>query len=351
MSAFILLYCYLFLVWIFTSTIRYKEKQRSIQSIASCMGLLFLLGLHSPELGCDVNGSYVPAFEHTDATFITSPDDAIYGFELGYMNYMALIHYLTNNVQVFLFITALIAVIPIIYLIYKYSKNMMFSIIIYTSWYLYYFSFSGLRQVIAVGLCAIATNFLFKRKLIPFVAIVYVASLFHTSALLFIIAYPLYVYRISNKKLLIFGLLAVCVLVFSQNSMQLVAMILFGADSRYADKFTNTEFGGFTIAIIYFVFALYQMYVDKKSSNPYLPILILLGVIQTTGIYSQTIPRLAYYFIPLFALSFPEVLNMVRDRKTRMISQCFFIVIFVSFFMMQANGHYLNVTPFKFFWE
>lgn len=351
MTAFILLYCYLFLVWLFTSAIRNPKKQRCIQSVASCIGLLFLLGFHSPKLGCDVNVAYVPAFEHTDATFIISPDDAIYGFELGYMNYMALIHHFTNDVQVFLFITALVVVIPIVYLIYKYSKNVMFSILIYTSWYLYYFSFSGLRQAIAIGLCAIATNFLFKRKLVPFVAIVYAASLFHTSALLFIIAYPLYVYRISNNRLLIFSLLAVCVLVFFQNSMQLVAMILFGADNRYADRFTNTEFAGFTIAIVYFAFALYQMYVDKKSNNPYLPILILLGVIQTTGIYSQTIPRLAYYFIPIFALSFPEVLNMVNDRKTKMISQCFFIVIFVSFFMMQANRHYLDVTPFKFFWE
>lgn len=309
------------------------------------------MGFHSPELGCDVNGSYGPAFEHTGVKFVTSLDNSIFGFELGYMNYMVLIHRFTNNFQVFLFITALIAVIPIIYLIYKYSKNVMFSILIYTSWYLYYFSFSALRQAMAVGLCAIATNFLFKRKLIPFVAMVYAASLFHTSALLFIIAYPLYVYRISNNRLLIFGLLAICVLVFFQNSMQLVAMILFGADSRYADKFTNTEFGGFTIAIVYFAFALYQMYVDKKSNNPYLPILILLGVIQTTGIYSQTIPRLAYNFIPIFTLSFPEALNMVRDRKMKMVGQCFFIIIFISFFMMQANGHYLDVTPFKFFWE
>lgn len=352
MTAFVSLYCYLFIIWMISQNIRDTKKRRTFQSVASALGLLFLLGFHSPALGCDVAGSYIPAFERMGTQFVTSIDESIYGFELGYMNYMALIHYFTDDVQVFLFITALIIIIPIVFLIYKYSKNVMFSILIYTSWYLYYFSFSGLRQTMAIGFCAIATIFLFKRKLMPFIAIVYFASLFHTSALLFLLAYPLYVfrYKISNKTLLILGLAAVLILVFFQNSMQFVAMILFGAESRYVESLKSSEFAGVTIAVIYFAFALFQMYLDKKNSNPYLPILFFLAVIQMTGMYSQTIPRLAYYFIPIFSLSFPQALSAM-SKNTRLMHQSVFIIIFVSFFMMQASGHYLDVTPFKFFWE
>lgn len=350
MGAFIFLYVYIFFVWFFFDNIKNVTKRKRFQCVASAFGLIFLLGFHSPTLGCDVAGSYAPAFERMGPFFITSADESIFGFELGYMNYMALIHNITDDIQIFLFITSLIIVIPIIFLIYKYSKDVMFSILIYISWYLYYFSFSGIRQAMAISICSVATFFIFKRKLLPFVAIVYLASLFHTSALLFLLAYPLYTYRISNKKLFVFGAIAVCILVLFQNSMQLVAMILFGADSRYVESLSNSEFAGFTIAIVYFAFALFQMSLDKKNHNPYLSILILLGIIQTTGIYSQTIPRLAYYFIPIFSLSFPEALS-ISNKSTKQVSQIVIILLFVSFFMMQASGHYLNVTPFKFFWE
>lgn len=350
MTAFILLYCYLFVVWIITLNIRKPTQRRFVQSFASFLGLLFLLGFHSPDLGCDVVGSYIPAFERTGKHFITSADYSIFGFELGYMNYMVLMHHISDNVQFFLFTTALIILIPIVYLIYRYSENIMFSVIIYTSWYLYYFSFSALRQSIAISICAIATLFLFKRKIIPFVLVVFGASTFHTSALLFLIAYPLYVYRLSNKKLMTLGIIGIAILILFKNSMQLVATLFFGSNSRYVESLQSSEFAGFTIAIVYFVFAMYQMYLDKQSKNPYLPYLFLLTIIQTTGIYSQTIPRLAYYFIPLFAISFPLAINSLHKTK-RFNVQTFLIIIFVSFFMMQANGHYFDVTPFKFFWE
>ena len=352
MTAFVSLYCYLFIIWMISQNIKDIKERRTFQSVASALGLLFLLGFHSPALGCDVAGSYIPAFERMGTQFVTSIDDSIYGFELGYMNYMALIHHFTDDAQVFLFITALIILIPIIVLIYKYSKNVMLSILIYTSWYLYYFSFSGLRQAMAIGICAIATNFLFKRKLLPFVAIVYLASLFHTSALLFLLVYPMYVYRykISNKKLFILGILAICILVFFQGSMRFVAMILFGSESRYVESLENSEFGGVTIALIYLAFALFQMFVDKKNSNPYLPILFFLAAIQMTGMYSQTIPRLTYYFIPIFSLSFPQALNAI-NKNMRFMYQSALLILFVSFFIMQASSHYLDVTPFKFFWE
>ena len=350
MTAFIILYCYLFLVWCFSRNIKDNDKRKEIQCIFSACGLIFLLGLHSPTLGCDVAGAYVPAFERVGTKPIISTDDSIFGFELGYMNYMVLIRQITDDPQWFLFISSLIIVIPIVILFYKYSENVMFSIIIYTSWYLYYFAFSGLRQSIAISICALATIFIFKRKLLFFLIIVYIASRFHTSALFFIFTYPLYNYKVSNRTILIVGLLLLAVLIAAQNVMSVVADLILGADSRYSSQLENSTFAGFTMAIVYFAFAVFQMAISSRGNNKYIVIIMLLTIIQSTGIYSQTIPRLAYYFIPMFAMSFPTALNELKF-SVRIKAQTILIVIFISFFMMQANGHYLDVTPFKFFWE
>lgn len=350
MTAFIILYIYLFFIWCATNKIKERKLKRRVQCVASACGLIFLLGFHSPTLGCDVAGAYVPAFERVGTKFITSTDDSIFGFELGYMNYMVLIHRITDDPQWFLFISSLLIVIPIIYLLYKYSENVMFSIIIYTSWYLYYFAFSGIRQSIAISICAIATVFIFQKKLLPFLAFVYIASKFHTSALFFVLTYPLYNYKISNKKILIIGIFLLIVLIAAQNVMSIVADLIFGVDSRYSTQLDNSTFAGFTMALVYFIFTIFQMYVTPIKQNNFIPILMLLTIIQSTGIYSQTIPRLAYYFVPMFSMSFPIALKTLK-KPLQLNMQVLFIVLFISFFMMQANGHYLDVTPFKFFWE
>ena len=349
MAAFVFLYIYLFFIWLASNNIVDKLNKRRFQCVASGFGLIFLLGLHSPTLGCDIVGSYAPAFERTGQDFIASEEESIFGFELGFMNYMALVHHITDDVQMFLFISSIIIVVPVIYVIYMKSRNVMMSVMIYVSWYLYYFSFSGLRQSIAISVCAIATIFIFKKKILPFVLIVIGASFIHTSALLFILAYALYNYKISNKKILLAGTLLIAVLLVFKGSMSVVAEIIFGADSRYGSQLENSEFGGFTIAIVYFIFTIFQMYISKND-NKYITILMFLTIIQTTGIYSQTIPRLAYYFVPLFALSFPEAIKEEANQK-RKIMQASLLFVFMSFFFMQANSHYLAVTPFKFFWE
>lgn len=350
MTAFILLYCYLFIVWALSSNIKDYTSKRRFQAVASGLGLLFLLGLHSPTLGVDVAASYVPAFEHVRSDFTMSTDPTMYNFEWGFVDYMVLIHRFTSDVQVYLFITAVVILAPIVHFIYKYSENVMLSVVIYASWFAYYFSFSGIRQSIAISVCVVATHFLFKRKLLPFVLIVFMASRIHTSAMLYILAYPLYVYRLSNKKMMLWGIACIAVLILFQDTMQFVAMILFGSDNKYADRFSSVEFGGYTMAIVYFVLGLYQLYLDKRNSNFYIPFIFFLAVIQTTGIYSQTIPRLAYYFAPLFALSFPQALAN-KPRATRLANQALLVVMFVSFFFLQAGSGYLNVVPFKFFWE
>lgn len=349
MTAFVLLYIYIFFIWIVSNTKKDDTSKRRFQCVASAIGLIFLLAFHSPTLGCDIVGSYVPAFERTGKDFVFSIDDSIYGFELGFMNYMVLIHHITNDVQVFLIISSFIIVIPIIYLFYLKSTNVMFSVLIYTSWYLYYFSFSGLRQCLAISICVIASVFVFKRKIIPFILLVLLASFFHTSAMFFLLAYALYNYKIRTRKILFIGVILLIVLTTFKNTMLIVADIVFGVDNKYSSHLSSTEYGGVTIAIVYFIFMLYQMYVSKKD-NKYISFLMLLTIIQTTGMYSQVIPRLAYYFIPFFALSFPEALHSLPQQK-RLLAQTSLLFVFIAFFLMQANSHYLDVTPFKFFWE
>lgn len=350
MEPFIYLFVYLILLSLITRGLPSKYKT-TVQCVGSFVALLFLLGLHSPNVGSDMQ-HYIPAFQGAEKELTLRPDFVL-GFEPGFVFYMSAIKFLTSDEQVFLFISAIIILIPIILLISHYSKMPMLSVIIYTSWYLYYFSFSGLRQSLAISICVIASLFLLKRKLIPFVLIVIIASQIHASALLFIVAYPLYWMRISNLKLLIASLIILFILIAFKDVISLVADFIFGEGNRYSGHIQSGEFGGFTIALVYLLIAVLQIVVNSKSSgheNPYIPFLLLLMLFQFTGIYSQTIPRMGYYFLPFFALSFPEMIKQL-PKKNRTVIELALVVLFVTFFFIQASTHYLEVTPFKFYWE
>lgn len=346
------IYLFVFLILLFLISRSLPSKYRTmVQCVGSFVALLFLLGFHSPNVGWDMQ-HYIPAFQGVEKELTMRPDFVL-GFEPGFVLYMSAIKILTSDEQVFLFISAIIILVPIILLIYKYSKMPMLSIIIYTSWYLYYFSFSGLRQSLAISICVIASLFLLKRKLIPFVLIVVVASQIHASALLYLIAYPLYWMRISNMKLFIASLVFLFILIAFKDVISLVADFVFGEGNRYSGHIQSGEFGGFTIALVYLAIAVMQIVINSKRpdhENPFIPFLLLLMLLQFTGIYSQTIPRMGYYFLPFFALSFPEMIKQI-PKKNRTFTELALVVVFVAFFFLQASTHYLEVTPFKFYWE
>ena len=84
----------------------------------------------------------------------------------------------------------------------RYSPNPLMSVCIY------YCSMIGLmgsnRQLLAMVLCVISLPFIFERKLIRFLGVIMLATTIHITAFSFILAYFLYNYSYTNRKVLIF---------------------------------------------------------------------------------------------------------------------------------------------------
>lgn len=85
--------------------------------------------------------------------------------------------------QVWLAIIAAIFIFSISKLVYKYSNEAYLSFVALISLGYFYFSLTGLRQTLALAMVLLSYNYLRERKLIPFVGLVILGSLFHASAL------------------------------------------------------------------------------------------------------------------------------------------------------------------------
>ena len=92
--------------------------------------------------------------------------------------------------------------------IQKNSEIVWLSVLLFFNLRFFYFTLSGLRQAIAMSIILISYEHLKKRNLKLFVMQVLIASLFHLSALVFLIAYPLTKWKINFKIVGIYFLIA-----------------------------------------------------------------------------------------------------------------------------------------------
>lgn len=139
--------------------------------------------------------------------FINSLEPNAKKFEIGYNLINELVRVFTANYSAFLILHALIVYILISYSIVKYAVNPLFSIFFFYCLMLGYLGMN--RQYISFAICIFSYQFIFKRKLIPFLLCIAIAFLFHSSAILFVFAYFL------NKKFPTKYIVALLLLFFS----------------------------------------------------------------------------------------------------------------------------------------
>lgn len=93
---------------------------------------------------------------------------------------------LTHNYFWLFFITALIVVSCYLIIIKRYSVNYGLSVFLFVTLGVYTFFFNGLRQGIAMAIFALALPHLLEKRLLPYLLICFLASMFHNTALFMI---------------------------------------------------------------------------------------------------------------------------------------------------------------------
>lgn len=97
------------------------------------------------------------------------------------------IRQITDKPQLYIYIFAVIACVPAIYIIYKYSVAYELSIFLFVATSYYTFSFNGMWQYAAAGLLLLGTKYLFseeKTAWFKYALVVLIAYMFHSTAII-----------------------------------------------------------------------------------------------------------------------------------------------------------------------
>ena len=121
-------------------------------------------------------------------------------------------------------------IIPIAKTIRKLSPYPVLSITLYVLFYFFCSSFNTPRQFIAMAIIVWSSHFIFEKKFWKYLFFVSIATLFHTSAVIFIGLYFIGRIRINNKTKLIMGLFSVLMIMFGGR----LSTILLGLWPRFS---------------------------------------------------------------------------------------------------------------------
>lgn len=235
-------------------------------------------------------------------------------------------------------------------LIYKDSKQVAISLVMLVSLGFFSFSLTGLRQTVAMSILLLAYPFLEKRRFVPFAIIVFIASRYHLSALVFLLVYP-----ISNKKLGIYHvIIAVIALIvfyaFKDWLLQFLNNVLGSErfESYTTGNATQLTMAGFAIQTVCFIFALYyyKRMIEADERNLILYNLSFIGwVFQLFSSFIAEFFRVSMMFSIFNIILVANATTCEQEKRSRSILQMVVIIIFLLYMLKDGRMYY------EFFWQ
>lgn len=355
MGIFWTLFIYLLIVFVFSSSLK-GDKRRINQTVFAGFGVWLVLALRSPLCGVDLV-SYSLLFDEVIKSswsdiLRSSSSSEFMGQEMGWLIYNKLFSLITSDFQWFIAITAGITLFFIGFVFYKYSSNIIFSFLIYATFGLYIFSFSGIRQALAISITFMSFHFLKNKKNLWFVIFVLIASTMHSSAIIFLVAWPLSKLKISFIKGLVIVLGIGILMPFMRTIVNTIVALIF--TSRYENY--QDEGGAIVLLLVYVLIFLFSFAGAKGAKNERLQffqwmILCAVGCQSLGFISTGAITRIGYYFTIFFPLIIPEIFTGFRRPSFKIIATVVTSILLIIFFYLTTKGGYLDVVPYRFFWE
>lgn len=275
--------------------------------------------------------------------------------EKGYVYLVRLFNYFGFSFRFFLIIISFFSIFSLNHFLQKYSKDYIFSLILFVTIGLFSMYMTGIRQVIAISILLWSIDFIFRKKIFVFVLIVLLASSFHTSALVFLPIYFLnYINFTKNKILIFFFVFCIIIMLFKNYIWSFVSTII---PNQYddlvfnsQDYYTNILVIIIEVSILFFVIFYYKN--SKLNSNIYNTMIVfqIISILfQIFGYSALQISRLSYYFACAKIIIIPNTLENFYNKGDKI----FFIIVILLFsilkFSISTPGSYSKIDEYEFY--
>lgn len=337
--------------------INYVTKKDSKKfCIITGIFLWLLLALRNISMGLnDTENVYLPYFEMLRNMSIIDIFQYRWMTDKVFFIIMKFIQMIFNNYQICLAIFAIPVIALPMYVIYKYSLNKRLSTIVFISLF-YGYSFFLLRQSIALAIVLFSYKFICDKKFGKFAITILIAALFHKTALLVLILYPICnKIKFSNKNYILIILVGICSIVFKDFIIYILRDVLGMWSLQHGIYSIGEKFplGGIAVLlVILIVSAELIKYFKVKDENlncllNFSTIAILIFSFSNIIVEAY---RFSLYFSIFNVLLLSNALYSFKDinEKFYKIGIVVIEVVFILYFLFRSINN-VGINPYVFF--
>ena len=279
------------------------------------------------------------------------------GLEPGFGYFNKIVSLISKDPQFFLATASLVTSIMIYPTYKRLCVDSSLTIALFCTMSTFVMMFSGIRQMLAIGMGFVAYEFTRRKKLIPFIIFALLATTFHTSAFMLILMYPIYHAKITKKWLYAVVPLLTVIFLFNRPIFLFLTSIL-DQYTKFEGSVTLT--GAYTMIILFVIFAVFaflipdETFLDEETIG--LRNFLLLSVaLQMFAPLNFIAMRMNYFYIIFIPLLLPKIISYrsLKWERGAVFGRHVMVLFFLVYFFINAyfSRTSLNVFPYHFFWE
>lgn len=323
------------------------EKKRSYCIVCGII-IVLVVGMRGKSVGADMENYYGIMKNAIDSPSWLGYYDKD-GQEIGFQFFVFLLSRIFKNPQWLSFIASAISVTSMMVFCYSHSNNIRLSTTMYICLGLMGFHMTAVRQSIAMSICLFAYMFAEKRRLIPFLALVLLATLIHKTAIVFSVVYLFAVIELKPMPLF---LAVIGMIVAVYYSPYIIGLANGFWDKEYGTRISS---GGYVATAIYVLILLFCVIVPKhpfeKNIDGMMFYVLLIGFVSYVERYIGALAaeRISFYFSFSQLILLPNTLEngKIRD-KDKVAVEMAIVALCILLFVYRLAGS--DLVPFKFCW-
>lgn len=327
----------------------------------SCLFLIALILMIPAILRQETGNDYLRYVEF----FHLASIDAYVPTEAGF-NWLAKAVYSLCGYENYLLLFAIYAVMTILAMlavIRQQAENFCFSFFLFMMFGYYFQSFNTMRYYFALSLSLLAMTCLLRRRYAGFVILVLLASLFHKTALITLLLYPVAARRWKKRELAAAVVPGLAVLLLHEKAMELL-LSLYPSWEGTVDLAAGTSISWVNIAKCLAVLLLaYYVRADEDPdtfrgrqlvmyrNSAYIGLLLYVF-----GWFIPEVSRICYYltftqifYLPMLLSGLPETEQGRRQKKLLTILVIAAALVFFALFLRTAYRDTIKILPYKSF--
>lgn len=313
---------------------RHKHKQMTLVFFVLASAVLIFVAGFRYYVGADFINYFSHYKDNADAFFET----LLVLDEPGYNFICWLVVLFKGNGAVVIFMAAAITIFCFLRTIYNNTNHLLAATLLFVFLGCWHGSFNGIRQYLAAAILFAGIRFIKEKKFWKYAFVVFIAFLFHSSAVLMIFIYFIAYNKINLKNIFILIIGSIIILYSFTEVLNFAGFLLKQEyiESGYITNSVNNLRILVAVAPAIFFLVLYQNKTITKEQQFWLNLLIINGIVMFATSNSTYLARMGIYTAPFSAIAIPELLKDA-NLKGKNIIMTIIICAFAIFWWYEVS--------------